>query len=191
MPAKTVLRRIGYSEGWSRVVFEGEVVCYLSSRYLTLNVPQNDPTGIYYPGHGQYASKIIVIDAGHQNYAMNDTEPNGPGSSVMKFKLSSGTVGVATGVWEHELNLEVALMLRDLLLERGYTVIMIRETGNVTISNAERAQIANKYPVSYTHLKYLFFQNSLLSASHRLHIWSRGKYRLRSEDTPPARKPTD
>lgn len=145
VPAKTVLRRIGYSDGWSRVVFEGEVVCYLSSRYLTLNVPQNDPTGIYYPGHGQYASKIIVIDAGHQNYAMNDTEPNGPGSSVMKFKLSSGTVGVATGVWEHELNLEVALMLRDLLLERGYTVVMIRETGNVTISNAERAQIANKY----------------------------------------------
>ena len=101
----------------------------------------HEGTNIFYDQDGP----IVVIDAGHQSKQMTDKEPNGPGSSVMKIKVSSGAEGRVTGVPEYKLNLAVSLKLRDELLARGYSVVMIRETNNVRISNMERAQIANSY----------------------------------------------
>lgn len=88
-------------------------------------------------------SRIVAIDPGHQAKGMPEKEPNGPGSSVMKAMLTSGAAGVSTHIAEYELNLAVALKLRDELVARGYTVVMIRETNEVMLSNAQRAQIAN------------------------------------------------
>lgn len=87
--------------------------------------------------------KIVCIDPGHQDHGMSDKEPNGPGSSVMKAKLTTGTSGISTGIAEYVVNLQVSLALRDALEARGYTVVMTRETNDVNISNAERAQIAD------------------------------------------------
>ncbi|MBR5881492.1 MAG: N-acetylmuramoyl-L-alanine amidase, partial [Clostridia bacterium] len=101
-------------------------------------------TGIVYRGSGANANTVIVIDAGHQLHAMSETEPNGPGSSEEKAKVTGGTQGSTTGLAEYELNLRVALALRDALVAKGYCVVMVRETHEVEISNAERAQLANK-----------------------------------------------
>lgn len=87
--------------------------------------------------------KLIVIDAGHQQKADTSKEPIGPGSDEMKIKVSGGTSGVNTGMMEYELNLQVAFKLQEELISRGYTVIMCRESHDINISNAQRAEIAN------------------------------------------------
>ena len=104
-------------------------------------------TDIYYVGQSGSPNRdrIIVIDAGHQLKGSSTPEPNGPGSDTMKAEVSWGATGEFTGQTEYELNLKVALLLRDELIDRGYSVVMIRETNNVTVSNMERAEIANKY----------------------------------------------
>jgi len=55
-----------------------------------------------------YIEKLVVIDPGHGGF-------------------DSGAIGRKSGVHEDDLNLAVALKLRELLVQGGYTVIMTRE----------------------------------------------------------------
>lgn len=88
--------------------------------------------------------KVIVIDPGHQASGNHDQEPLGPGASQTKDKMASGTRGKTSGLSEYELTLQVSLKLQKELEFRGYTVQMTRTTNEVDLSNAERAEIANK-----------------------------------------------
>lgn len=85
----------------------------------------------------------IAIDPGHQKEQMTEQEPIGPGASEMKPMVSSGTEGVVTGEPEYQVNLEVSLKLKNILEAKGYSVYMTRETNDVSLSNQERAQMAN------------------------------------------------
>ena len=71
----------------------------------------NDTSSASNNGH------IVGIDPGHQgeNVDMSATEPNGPGSSTMKAKASTGTRGSFSGLPEYQLNLDVSLLLKDIL----------------------------------------------------------------------------
>ena len=86
----------------------------------------------------------IVLDAGHSTTPAEGAEPIGPGAVEEKAKDSAGTTGYASGLTEYELNLQVTLKLRDELESRGYEVVTTREKNEVSISNIERAAIANE-----------------------------------------------
>lgn len=86
---------------------------------------------------------VVVIDPGHQSRANTSTEPLGPGSSTKKAKVTGGTHGTTTGVYEYQLTLTIAKQLKTELEDRGYTVYLTRDSNDVDISNAERAQFAN------------------------------------------------
>ncbi len=147
--------------GWYRILFNGQVG-YASDRYMLSEEPEDNKTEItpeVQPPEEIMAeeikaedipipelddrSPVIVIDAGHQRYANKEQEPIGPGATTTKKKVSGGTYGRFTGLKEYELNLIVAMKLKEELLARGYQVVMIRETHDINISNIERARVAN------------------------------------------------
>ena len=94
-------------------------------------------------GAASHEGRLVVIDAGHQRQGNSEKEPIGPGASEMKAKVAGGPSGCVSGLAEYELTLMVAEKLQAELAARGYTVIMVRTSHDVNISNSERAQVAN------------------------------------------------
>lgn len=91
-----------------------------------------------WPVHG-----VVCIDAGHGEQADLTLTPIGPGSDEMQYVEPGGATGVATGVPEYEVALEMALRLQEKLEAMGVTVVMVRTTNDVVLSSEQRADIAN------------------------------------------------
>ena len=89
-------------------------------------------------------SFLICIDPGHQKKGDSNPESVAPGSSQTKARVSSGATGVGTKKPEYILNLEASTVLKHILEDKGYRVVMTREAHDVNISNAERARFANE-----------------------------------------------
>lgn len=146
----TELKKGIEENGWIPVKYEDKIG-YVSAKYISDTKPEDEisakvPINKIEVIPGQYRDPnniVIVIDPGHQLRGESEKEPNGPGSTVMKARVTSGTTGVATRVPEYVMNLDVSLKLKTELENRGYTVYMTRSNHEVSISNKERAEYAS------------------------------------------------
>ena len=144
------LQRTGENGEWSRVVYEG-TECYVSNQFVAVKQPEPEPdstAGVRAASEGEIQPSgqgpVVVIDAGHQNKENIRKESAGPESSRMSQKMEAGAVGSFLGVRECDVTLAIAEKTKQVLTERGYQVIMTRESNDVNMSWAERARLAEK-----------------------------------------------
>lgn len=102
---------------------------------VTTTAPQPPAVG------GPYAGKIICVDAGGQVRPLFG-EWTDPGMT-RKDNPEPEIRGATTGNAEYLVNLDIAIKLKGLLEKDGMTVVMTRETNDVDLSNATRAEMAN------------------------------------------------
>lgn len=101
--------------------------------------PEPEPEPLPLEGH------IICLDPGHcvtEEAGKGYREPVSPLSDETKPRYLSGTHGAT--LTEEQLNLQVALKLRDALEELGAEVVMTREVSEISLPNTERCRIANE-----------------------------------------------
>lgn len=67
-------------------------------------------------GMGEESGIRIMIDSGHQIHSDYTKEQKGPDTDIVGTKVSQGTRGTFTGLWEYELNLIVGLKLSEILV---------------------------------------------------------------------------
>lgn len=148
LPKGAALTELSRSGDWVQVQYNGQTG-YIRKDLLTSGTAAADtantstqPAAVS-QAPAATGGHIVCIDPGHQLKGDSKKEPNGPGSSTMKARVTGGTRGTTTGVSEYQLTLAISQQLKAELMRRGYTVYMTRETHEVNISNKERAEYAN------------------------------------------------
>jgi N-acetylmuramoyl-L-alanine amidase len=112
---------------------------------ITLTAPPLAPTPTGSTTSTRSAAAFVVcIDPGHQTHNDEKLEPIGPGSKTESARATGGFTGVATGLPEYEIDLELGARLKKRLVAQGVHVVMTRTANDVQLSNAERAKIANR-----------------------------------------------
>ena len=109
---------------------------------------------------------IVAINAGHgtvggksvKTYCHPDKTPKVTGGTTAEGAIQAVAVSVGMafndGAYERDVNLQTAQILRDLLLEKGYDVLMIRDGDDVQLDNVARTVIANNIADCHIALHY-------------------------------------
>ncbi len=150
LPKGAVLSQESVSGEWAKVTYNG-MKGYVNTQFITDQASAPSAAAATTPAApASGGGKIICIDPGHQGKGDSTKEPNGPGSGVMKARVTGGTSGKTSGLKEYQLTLAVGQLLKAELESRGYTVYMTRTSHDVNISNMERAQYANSVGAAIT-----------------------------------------
>ena len=91
---------------------------------------------------GRLSGVVVCIDPGHQENGQYVTEPVGPGLSGTTTGKGGMAQGTVTLRKEDIVVLETAMILRDILVSQGATVVLTRDVQDVFHTNIERCDIA-------------------------------------------------
>lgn len=106
---------------------------------LTSTAPESGAT----PAGPLSAATICIDPGGQAKPGAGAGEWTDPGLTSREFQ-DVGAQGVSTGNPEHLLNMDIATRLKGLLEKDGVKVVMTRDSGDVDLSNAARAEIASQ-----------------------------------------------
>lgn len=171
------LERTGYTEEWSRVLFEDQEY-YIATAKVSLEEPEirteeeivwdpeweyaefskihTDAAKLYRAPRRGAKGKVVCVNAGHgtkggssvKTLCHPDGTPKVTGGStaagaIEAVAVSSGTT-MLDGTPEPVVTLKVALAVKELLLEKGFDVLMIRDGDDIQLDNIARTVIANE-----------------------------------------------
>ena len=122
----------------------GTIAAAESTVTLTAPPPAGAPASKNTTAPLSSATFVVCIDPGHQTHSDQKLESVGPGAKKQTPRSTGGATGVATGLPEYEIALELSVRLKKRLEAQGVRIVMTRTANDVQLSNAERAQIANK-----------------------------------------------
>lgn len=124
-------------------------------RFAEFSAINSGAAKLYRNGAGAHGGTVVCVNAGHGTKGGEShktlSHPDGTGKvtggtnangATKSMAISSG-MDFADGTSEAKVNLRVALALRDELLARGYSVLMIREDDDQQLDNIARTVLAN------------------------------------------------
>ncbi len=110
---------------------------------------------LYHADDGIRKGKVVCVNAGHGTQGGSSVKtqchPDGTpkvtggttGAGAISAAAVSGGMQFNDGTAEAKVTLAMALKLKEKLLERGYDVLMIRESDDIQLDNVARTVIAN------------------------------------------------
>ena len=126
-------------------------------RFASASKIKTGKAKLYRNTKGAYGDKVICVNAGHgtsggervKTLSHPDGSPKVTGGTnqrgtVESMAVSSGMT-FQDGTTESKVTLQEAQILRDVLLKRGFSVLMIRESSDVQLDNIARTVLANNY----------------------------------------------
>lgn len=139
----------------AEAVSGGEVGLNMDWKYADYS-KINSGQAILYRNEGEHKNgKVVCVNAGHGTKGGSSVKtqchPDGTpkvtggttGAGATSAVAVSSGMEFADGTAEAKVTLQMALVLKDKLLARGYDVLMIRETDDVQLDNVARTVLAN------------------------------------------------
>ncbi len=132
--------------------------------YANYSVIHTGQAMLYRPACGN--GYVICVNAGHgtaggesaQTQCHPDGTPKVTGGSTAEGAIYATAVAsgmtMMDGTPEAEVNLQLAMILKQKLLDSGFSVLMIRESGDVQFDNIARTVIANQYADCHLAIHY-------------------------------------
>ena len=135
-------------------------------KYADYSKIHTDSPVLYYSSSENRKNIVVAVNAGHGTVGGEKVKtlchPDGTqkvtGGSTAKGSTYATAVSYGTtffdGTREATANLSLAIILKDLLLEEGYDVLMIRESTDVQLDNIARTVFSNQYADCHIALHY-------------------------------------
>lgn len=146
MPAAAVGEPVPFDETWTwaanSALHTGSAMLYLAGGSTDAPGRRNHTVCVN-AGHGAYGG------SNYQTLSHPDGTPKVTGGTTQEGAIYSTAISTGMaftdGTPEADATLKCAMSLKELLLQDGYDVLMIRESDDVQLDNIARSLIANHY----------------------------------------------